>query len=90
MASSRQPVATHGKQFWLDFALFAPSRVAARRGEQQLERAAQAQRDAEDEPFAGLSEAQRNQLRRLLLVLRAQLIPEHNAARASFGPEEST
>src|SRR5215203_3277651 len=44
-----------------------------RRGHQQLERAAQAQRDAEDELFAGLSEAQRNQLRGLLLFLRTQL-----------------
>src|SRR4051795_11716947 len=41
-----------------------------RRGEQQLERAAQAQCDAEDELFAGLTSAQRRQLRALLLVLR--------------------
>ena len=43
-----------------------------RRGEQQLERAAQAQRDAEDELFAGLTKTQRAQLRRLLLALREQ------------------
>jgi DNA-binding MarR family transcriptional regulator len=34
-----------------------------RRGEQQLERAAQAQRDAEDEHLAGLTKTQRAQLR---------------------------
>src|SRR3954449_2637233 len=43
------------------------------RGEQQLERAAQAQRDAENELFAGLTDAQRKQLRGILLVLREQL-----------------
>jgi DNA-binding MarR family transcriptional regulator len=41
-----------------------------RRGEQQLERAAQAQRDAEDELLAGLTKTQRAQLRQLLLILR--------------------
>ena len=46
-----------------------------RRGHQQLERAAQAQRDAEDELFAGLTDAQREQLRGILLVLREQLAP---------------
>src|SRR5215208_7362021 len=51
-----------------------------RRGEAQLERAAQAQRDAEDELFAGLTDTQRAQLRALLLVLRQQLMPEHNTA----------
>src|SRR3954468_8012247 len=50
------------------------------RGEQQLERAAQAQRDAEDELFASLTTTQRDQLRALLLVLRQQLTPEHNTA----------
>jgi DNA-binding MarR family transcriptional regulator len=49
-----------------------------RRGEQQLDRAAQAQRDAEDELFASLTDTQRDQLRALLLVLRQQLTPEHN------------
>src|SRR5215210_5215217 len=44
----------------------------ARRGEKQLERAAQAQRDAEDELLAGLTKTQRAQLRRLLLILREQ------------------
>src|SRR3954471_1754412 len=43
-----------------------------RRGEQQLERAAQAQRDTEDELLAGLTKPQRAQLRRLLLILRDQ------------------
>ena len=43
-----------------------------RRGEQQLDRAAQAQRDAEDELLAGLTKTQRAQLRRLLLILRGQ------------------
>lgn len=43
-----------------------------RRGEQQLERSAQAQRDVEDELFAGLTDKQRAQLRRLLLIVREQ------------------
>ena len=43
-----------------------------RRGEQQLERAAQAQRDAEDELLASLTKTQRAQLRGLLLILREQ------------------
>ena len=47
-----------------------------RRGKQQLDRAAQAQRDAEDELFARLSKAQRAQLRRLLLILREQFTAE--------------
>jgi DNA-binding MarR family transcriptional regulator len=42
-------------------------------GEQQLARAAQAQRDAEDELFARFTAAQRSQLRTLLLALRDQL-----------------
>jgi DNA-binding MarR family transcriptional regulator len=42
-------------------------------GAQQLGRAAQAQRDAEDELFAGFTGAQRSQLRALLLALRDQL-----------------
>jgi DNA-binding MarR family transcriptional regulator len=57
-------------------------------GERQLERAAEAQRDAEDELFAGLTEAQRAQLRRLLLVIRDQL--EHNSACTSPDPAEAT
>jgi DNA-binding MarR family transcriptional regulator len=56
-------------------------------GERQLDRAAQAQRDAEDELFAGLSKAQRAQLRRLLLVIRDQL--EHNSACTSPDPAEA-
>jgi DNA-binding MarR family transcriptional regulator len=59
-----------------------------RAGEQQLDRAAQAQRDAEDELFAGLTLTQRNQLRALLLVLREQLTPEQTtcAARGTAEP----
>ena len=41
-----------------------------RRGEQRLDRAAQAQRDAENEILASLTPAQRHQLRNLLLILR--------------------
>jgi DNA-binding MarR family transcriptional regulator len=52
-------------------------------GEQQLARAAQAQRDAEDELFAGFTDVQRAQLRGLLLVLRDQLAPEHTNASAA-------
>jgi len=44
-------------------------------GEQQLARAAQAQRHAEDELFASFTDAQRDQLRTLLLALRDQLAP---------------
>jgi DNA-binding MarR family transcriptional regulator len=39
-------------------------------GRRRLERAAEAQRDAEDAIFAGLSAAQRDQLRDLLVALR--------------------
>jgi DNA-binding MarR family transcriptional regulator len=52
-------------------------------GEQQLDRAARAQRDAEDDLFASLTATQRTQLRALLLVLREQLTPERNVACAS-------
>jgi DNA-binding MarR family transcriptional regulator len=52
-------------------------------GEQQLERAAQAQRDAEDELLAGLSATQRDQLRGLLLELRDQLLPGQDKLSAS-------
>jgi DNA-binding MarR family transcriptional regulator len=52
-------------------------------GEQQLDRAARAQRDAEDELFASLTATQRAQLRELLLVLREQLTPERNIACTS-------
>src|SRR5215213_4918578 len=47
-----------------------------RAGERQLARAAQAQRDAEDELFSGLTDTQRSQLRELLLVLHEQLTGE--------------
>jgi DNA-binding MarR family transcriptional regulator len=42
-------------------------------GERRLDSAAHAQREAEAEIFAGLTESQRNQLRSLLLVLRDSL-----------------
>ncbi len=58
-----------------------------RAGERQLERAAKAQRDAEDELFAGLTDAQRAQLRGLLLLLRNQL--GHSGACASPDAEGS-
>ena len=45
-------------------------------GERQLDRAAQAQRDAEDDLFTGLTKSQREQLRGLLLILRERLVPE--------------
>ena len=57
-------------------------------GDRQLELAAQAQRDAEDELFAALTEAQRAQLRRLLIVIRDQL--EHNSACTSPDSAEAT
>jgi DNA-binding MarR family transcriptional regulator len=52
-------------------------------GEQQLDRAARAQRDAEDDLFASLTATQRSQLRALLLILRKQLTPERNNACTS-------
>src|SRR5215213_5440512 len=54
-----------------------------RAGERQLARAAQAQRDAEDELFSGLTDTQRSQLRELLLVLHEQLTGEHSAVCTS-------
>jgi DNA-binding MarR family transcriptional regulator len=50
-----------------------------RAGERQLDRAAQAQRDVEDELFASLTGSQREQLRALLLVLREHLMPDLDA-----------
>jgi DNA-binding MarR family transcriptional regulator len=44
----------------------------ARSGDQRLSRAAQAQRDAEDELFASLTDAQRSELRSTLLVVHEQ------------------
>jgi len=44
-------------------------------GERQLDRAAQAQRDAEDDLFASLTNNQREQLRALLLTLRDNTQP---------------
>ena len=52
-------------------------------GEQQLDRAARAQRDADDDLFASLTATQRRQLRALLLVLREQLTPERSIACTS-------
>src|SRR3954463_6103106 len=49
-----------------------------RPGRKQLERAAKAQRDAEDELFVALTDAQREELRSILLLLRRQLIPEEH------------
>ena len=48
-------------------------------GDQQLERAAEAQRDAEDELLASLTDSQRGQLRSLLVVLHNELTLEHTA-----------
>jgi DNA-binding MarR family transcriptional regulator len=59
-----------------------------RRGEQQLERAAQAQRDAEDEILARLTKPQRAQLRRLLMILREQFTAE--AGRVSTALDANT
>ena len=47
-----------------------------RSGKKQLDRAAQAQRDVEDELFASLTSRQRDQLRELLLIVRDQVNPE--------------
>jgi MarR family transcriptional regulator, lower aerobic nicotinate degradation pathway regulator len=47
-----------------------------RKGEQRLAAAAQAQRDAEDELFAGLDQTQRDQLRDLLIALKQSLSGE--------------
>ena len=57
-------------------------------GERQLDGAAQAQREAEDELFAGLTEAQRDQLRDLLLTLRDRLAIDQQAACASSDTPE--
>jgi DNA-binding MarR family transcriptional regulator len=48
-----------------------------RAGERQLDRAAQAQRDAENELLAGLTPSERSQLRLLLLALREHLPPAY-------------
>ena len=59
-------------------------------GGRQLDRAAQAQRDAEDELFASLTDVQREQLRRILLVLREQLGSGHKTACTSPDAPEPT
>jgi DNA-binding MarR family transcriptional regulator len=46
-----------------------------RSGKKQLDRAAQAQRDVENELFASLNNRQRDQLRELLLTVRDQVNP---------------
>src|SRR3954452_9662911 len=51
-----------------------------RRGKKQLDRAAQAQRDVEDELFAILTTRERDQLRELLLILRDQVKPERTSS----------
>jgi DNA-binding MarR family transcriptional regulator len=53
--------------------------ILARRGERKLERAAQAQRDVEDQLFASLTDAQRAELRATLLVLHEQFNPGDHA-----------
>ena len=57
-------------------------------GERQLDSAAQAQRQAEDELLSGLTDAQRAQLRDLLLTLRDRLANEPQAACASADAPE--
>jgi DNA-binding MarR family transcriptional regulator len=47
-----------------------------RAGKKQLDRAAQAQRDVEDELFASLTSSQRTQLRELLLNVRDRVAPD--------------
>ena len=51
-----------------------------RSGKKQLDRAAQAQRDVEDELFASLTSRQRDQLRELLLIVRDQVNPERTSS----------
>src|SRR4051794_11160498 len=58
-----------------------------RRGEKQLDRAAQAQRDVEDDLFASLTNSQRDRLRELLLTVRDHLSPERKIAHASQSRE---
>jgi DNA-binding MarR family transcriptional regulator len=55
-------------------------------GEQQLVRAAQAQRNAEDELFARFTDAQRSQLRDLLLTLRDQLAANPRCPTSGAAP----
>jgi DNA-binding MarR family transcriptional regulator len=57
-------------------------------GERRLVSAARAQREAEDELFAGLTTAQRNQLRDLLLTLRDRLTVDGPGACASSDASE--
>jgi DNA-binding MarR family transcriptional regulator len=53
--------------------------ILAPRGERKLERAAQAQRDVEDELFVSLTDAQRAELRATLLALHDQFKSGDNA-----------
>jgi DNA-binding MarR family transcriptional regulator len=48
-------------------------------GKKQLDRAAQAQRDVENELFASLTHRQRHQPRELLLTVRDQINPDHKS-----------
>ena len=59
-------------------------------GHRQLDRAAQAQRLAEDELLAGLTGAQRRQLRELLVALRDRLIVAPAAACATADAAQPT
>ena len=59
-----------------------------RAGERQLDGAARAQREAEDELFAGLTEAQRDQLRDLLRTVREWLAENQQVACVSFETRE--
>jgi DNA-binding MarR family transcriptional regulator len=55
-------------------------------GEQRLARAARAQKDTEDVLFAGLDDAQREQLRALLLAMCDRLAAEADAACSPHTP----
>ena len=54
-----------------------------KKGQRRLVAAAQAQREAEDQLFAGLDSEQREQLRTLLIVLTGSLSAECSAAAAN-------
>jgi DNA-binding MarR family transcriptional regulator len=59
-------------------------------GGRQLDRAGQAQRDTEDELFAGLSDQQREQLRALLLAVRDGLTLERTNRFSTADSVEAT
>jgi DNA-binding MarR family transcriptional regulator len=60
------------------------------KGQRRLASAAQAQRDAEDELFAGLDISQRDQLRALLMALKASLSARCGSAAPDSGDCAST